>query len=116
MANEVIETVKRKPTRWLDGLYCSWKLEVVAFDHNVLQILARTGADRDSALAAKLGLGQKDPVFLDCIQRLSLKGCIIRRERKWHHTGHWNALEDPTIQLSAKGDFLAYQELPEQES
>jgi hypothetical protein len=131
MANEPVDTVadvvtKPKPPKWLDGLYFSVDGVLVtreerAFDHRVLQTIKRKRVDRDSQLAAELGVSisrdrhgkYEDTRFEACLFRLQQKGCIIRIQRTWHYEGYWEDLPSPTLSLTAKGEWLSMERIPE---
>ena len=112
--------------RWLDGLWYSVEgkpttRESRAYDYRMLQTAVRMGADRDSELAAKLGVSTAqdehgryvDKAFAASLFRLEQKNCLIRISRKWDYRGFWAAVPDPQFSITSKGDFLAHQPLPE---
>jgi hypothetical protein len=125
--NEIVDLAPNVPlagptkddiVRWLDGLWYSVEGKPTtrgsrADDLNMLQIAVRTGADRDSLLAAKLGMEVTDKRFLASLFRLQQKACMIRISRKSDYRGFWGKVPDPTFKITSKGDFLAHSPLPE---
>jgi hypothetical protein len=103
--------------KWLDGSWFSVDGKLVTrderdgVDYPVLRKVKYCGGF-ERELARLLGFEYGDKRLRKSLERLSQKGCIIRRTHAWHFTGVWAELPEPTIILTAKGEFLAGEGLP----
>jgi hypothetical protein len=103
--------------KWLDGSWFSVDGKLVPkdkrnFDYTVLKKVPYCGG-HERELARLLGFEYGDKLLRQSLERLSMKGCCIRKLNEWHFTGVWAELPEPTIILTAKGEFLSHEPLPQ---
>jgi hypothetical protein len=114
IVDAVAPVSQAKPPRWLDNLFFSigGKLVTVedrAEDKLVLQRLNVLKVTTEQELASSVGVPADNKKFLKSLERLAMKGCVIRKTHKWHAEGYWGAVDNPPVQITPKGELYAMQ-------
>ena len=118
---QVVDVVKKRPIRWLDSLYYSdqtdMDLERLAEDKVVLEQARFLKATTEHELARHVGVPADNKRFQASLSRLTVKACITRRSHRWDgvKTQSWVPIDNPQIEITAKGEYLASLPMPTQD-